>query len=144
MKPRATKISTAVKACYHMVQRYRACPDFANVMQMTESLELVQTAIAEHEGKPPMTFEERLADQQDVAHDWNGRVQKLEREIGRLESKLDDTVSIDDDPDDRHTRLAAESAIQRVKSLIHDVEFRGGVVTTDQLKDAIAGNHVFM
>lgn len=145
------KMSTAVKACYHIVNRYRRCPDFANVMQMTESLEMVQTAIAEHEGKEPMTFEERLKDQQNVSHDWKGRVHQLEETVSRLESKLDDAEDIGqvvasaarDESEDRQERLIAEAEVDRVRALMRDAELRGGTVTVEQLADAIAGNHVF-
>lgn len=140
------KMSKALKACYHMVRRYRSCANFAYVMQMTESMELIQSAIAEHEGKPEMTFEERLADQQDVVHEFKGDIWHLEKKVRKLERRLESSIdagmcAIEDEQDRFTTEF---DAICRIEDLILAAEIKRVNITPEQLRDAIAGQLVFV
>lgn len=140
------KMSTAIKACYHIERRYRESANFAYVMQMTESMELVQSAICEHEGKPPMTFKERLKDQQNVFHDWKHDVGRLEKELAKVQRKLDAARAGEDyvSEEDEKRELHSMRAICRVEELMQYAELRGSTITPEQLADAIAGNYVFV
>ncbi len=125
----------AILACYHIVNRYRRCPNFAYVMRATESMQLVQSAIREYEGKPDFTFEERWEDQKDVSHDWKGIVCQLEAEVKELESKLESAGDSDMSAPDSD----AERAMDRVRRLVRDMKLRGADISPEQLEDAIKG-----
>lgn len=133
---------TALKACYHMEQRYRTDANFAHVMHMTESMMLIQEAIANDRGKPPMTFEQRLADQQNVTHGWKSDVRRLEKEVEVLEDKIErldgETVAVFVADDDTGYSLSG------VHDLITQARLRGVSITPDQLEDALEGRPVFL